>query len=424
MTRIHLSRFILFLLLETIITCGQALALPVDDFNAGIDAFQQNQYSQALEFFLKAKSDGLDNAQLNYNLASVYYKLEQYPLSRRYFKTLLSDPALAFQAQYSLALIEHKTGNKDGAIELFEKSIELTKEPRLIALVKRQIDTLSGGKIKKPMNWFIYLSPAYGYDSNIANTPSSNPTDLSGSFLQALIYSEIELYTQSKNSLHLLFTHLSKNYQDNSDFNLSTSILGTEYRTWFRGWNLDYGLDIGRSSFGGDDYLSRETIKISSKRQVTSNRELRLALRLENISSLSSQYDFLDGDRTEIKTQYRVKQHHREYRFIYQLEHNDRRDTDTQNFSPTRHLIGLEYRNSFAGRFKAGVKLDYRDSQYEPTDAQTRRDKRTRFGVNGDYPLGSNWTAKLEILLTRNQSSIEASEYRSHITTLSLYTLF
>jgi hypothetical protein len=424
MIGIRLRHLILFLLLLSIITGGQALALPVDDFNAGINAFQQNQYSQALEFFLKAKSEGLDSPQLNYNLASVYYRLEQYQLSRVYFKTLLSDPALAFQAQYSLALIEHKTGNKEGAVELFEKSIELTKDPRLIALVTKQIDTLGGRNSKTPKNWFIYLSPAYGHDSNIANTPSSNPTDLSGSFLKAVIYSQIELYNRGKNSLHLLFTHLSWDYQDHSDFNLSASILGTEYRTLFRGWNLDYGLDIGRSSFGDDDYLSRDTIKISSKKQLTSNRDLRIALRFENISSVSSQYDFLDGDRTEIKTQYRVKDHHREYRLIYQLELNDRRDTDTQNFSPTRNFIGLQYRDSFGERFKAGIRLDYRDSDYESTSVENRRDKRSRFGVNGDYLLSSNWTAKLEFLFTRNQSSIEASRYRNRIITLSLNTLF
>lgn len=424
MIRIRWGFLVLCLLLPSIITFKQALASPVDDFNAGIEAFQQNQYSKALDYFLKAESEGLESVQLKYNLASVYYRLEQYQLSRRYFKTLLSDPALVFQAQYSLALIEHKTGNKDGAIELFEKSIELTKDPRLIALVNKQIDTLKGQTTKKPKNWFIYLSPAYGYDSNIANTPSSTPTDLSGSFLQALIYSEIKLYTRDKNGLHLLFTHLSKDYQDNSDYDLSTSILGTEYRTLFRGWNVDYGLDIGRSSFGDDDYLSRETVKISSKKKLSSRRELRLALRFENISSLSNQYDFLDGDRTEFKTQYRVKDQLREYRVIYQLELNDRRDTLTQNFSPTRNLIGLEYLDNFGEKIKAGIKLDYRDSKYGSTGVQNRRDKRTRFGMNGDYQLGSNWTAKLEVIFTRNQSSIDTSEYRNHITTLSLNTLF
>lgn len=424
MTKIRSGHLILTLVLYLMMTGRQILASPVDAFYAGIIAFQKNQYSQALELFIKAKSGGMDSAQLNYNLASVYYKLEQYQLSKRYFKTLLRNPVLGFQAQYSLALIEHKTGNKKGAIELFEKSIELTKDPRLIALVTKQIDTLNGQRSKQPKNWFVYLSPAYGYDSNIANTPSSNPTDLSGSFLQALIYSEIEVLANGRNTLHLVFTHFSKDYQDDNDFNLSTSILGTEYRTLFRGWNLHYGLDIGRSAFGGDDYLSRQTIKFTSKKQLTPKRDLRLALRLENISSLSSQYDFLDGDRTEIKTQYRVSHQLREYRFIYQFENNDRRDKDTQNFSPTRNLIGLEFRDNFREKFKAGVKLDYRDSDYGSTSAQNRRDKRTRFGVHGDYQLDRNWTAKLEVLLTRNQSSIEASDYRNQITTLSLYTLF
>ena len=424
MNNIRLIYLILLLLLHSTVVVRHALASPVDDFNAGIKAFQQNQYQQALQFFLKAESGGINSAQLNYNLASVYYKLEQYHLSRRYFETLLANPVLEFQAQYSLALIEHKTGNRDGAIELFKRSIKLTKDPRLIALVRKQIDTLSGLKSSKQKNWFVYLSPAYGYDSNISNTPSSNATDVSGSFLQALIYSDIELNINGNNNLHLTFTHLSKDYQDNNDFNLSTSILGIEYRSLFSGWSLNYGLDLGRSSYAGNDYLSQETIKVASTKRLNSNRDLRLAFRYENVSSLSRQFEFLDGDRTDIKAEYRFKKNQQKYGIIYQLELNDRRDTDTLNFSPTRHLIGTYYEDNIREKFKAGFKLDYRDSDYESTSEQNRRDKRTRLGINGHYQLSTEWAANLEVLFTRNQSTEQASDYRSQITTLSFNALF
>lgn len=407
------------------------LSMPVNataqsDFNAGISAFGKADYDKALIYFKKAESAGLDTTQLTYNLGSVYYKLGRYDLSKSYFNSLLSNPALSFQAQYSLALIEHRTGNIDAAIRLFEQSIELTDDAKLKALALRQIQILSNAEQKqtavKP--WFLYLSPAYGHDSNITHTPSSDASDLSGTFLQLLLYGDLEVYQPGKDSIHAMLTHFSRDYDEHSDFNLSTTVLGTEYRQRSENWNLTYGVDLGRSSFSGDDYLASNAFKFSAKRILTDENELRINLNFEKLDSLSSQYDFLNGKRSQLKTEYRTRPNQQELSYIYLLELNDREDTDTQNFSPTRHLIGLNYFHRFNAEFKGGVKLDYRDSDYDSTAVQNRRDKRTRLDIVGIYQLTSNWSVKIDILFTRNRSSEEVYDYRSRLATLSLNRLF
>lgn len=121
-----------------------ALAKPSDDFNAGIQFFTQGNYDQALEHFKRAEKGGIKIANLSYNLGSVYYKLKQYELSKRYFEKLIPHKNLRHLAYYNLALIEHKLGHDKSTIELFEKSARSTDDTGLKKLADKQINTLKG----------------------------------------------------------------------------------------------------------------------------------------------------------------------------------------------------------------------------------------------------------------------------------------
>lgn len=132
--------FLVFILAPTSI----ALAKPSDDFNAGIQFFTQGNYGQALEHFKRAEKGGIKIANLSYNLGSVYYRLKQYELSKRYFEKLTRDKNLGHLAYYNLALIEYRLGHDLSAIELFEKSARSTDDAGLKTLADKQINTLKG----------------------------------------------------------------------------------------------------------------------------------------------------------------------------------------------------------------------------------------------------------------------------------------
>jgi tetratricopeptide (TPR) repeat protein len=132
--------FLVFLLAPTSI----ALAKPTDHFDAGILFFTQGNYDQALEHFKRAEKGGIKTAQMSYNLGSVYYKVKQYELSKRYFEKLTHDNNLHHLAYYNLALIEYRLGRNKSAIKLFEISARSTDDTGLKTLADKQIKILSG----------------------------------------------------------------------------------------------------------------------------------------------------------------------------------------------------------------------------------------------------------------------------------------
>ena len=81
---------------------------------------------------------------MSYNLGSVYYKINQYELSKRYFEKLTDDKNLGHLAYYNLALIEYRLGRDQSAIKLFEKSARSTDDTGLKRLADKQINTLKG----------------------------------------------------------------------------------------------------------------------------------------------------------------------------------------------------------------------------------------------------------------------------------------
>ena len=71
-----------------------AQAAASDEFEAGMRAFKQQDYRQALYHFTRAEKAGMRDARLHYNLGAVFYRLEQYAESRAYFEKLQNHPRL------------------------------------------------------------------------------------------------------------------------------------------------------------------------------------------------------------------------------------------------------------------------------------------------------------------------------------------
>lgn len=397
------------------------IAAPSDDFDAGVKSFTNENYEQALDHFLRAENGGMADARLLYNFGSVYYKLEQYERSKSYFESLVDDDNFGALAYYNLGLIEHKTGQDKSAIELFLKSTKSTDNANLQALAYKQIETLRGRQ-QKP--WFAYASASYGYDSNITLLPSSSASDESGDFLQLLALADWKLHGNKANSFHATALYLNRDFRDSNSFDDDSITLGAEYRNRINNWKLTYGLDVGQSTFGGEDYLTTTGLMIKAKTGLSDNREVRLRLNLEDISSRSDQFDFLDGNRVLFKAGYRLKIRQHEFRFEYDLEINDRENTDTESFSPTRNKIGVRYFDKISSQTRIGTGIDYRVSDYKSVPSQDRDDKRTRLRFDARHKLNPTWSIQAELLVTDNQSSEKDSEYDKYLVSSSINALF
>jgi tetratricopeptide (TPR) repeat protein len=412
--------FLLFFVLLPVPLVAAA-ASPAADFDAGNRSFNQKNYRQALEYFKRAESGGMRDARLDYNLGSVYYRLGQYANSKRYFEKLGGHPNLGALAYYNLGLIEHRTGDSASAIELFEKSAQTTQDANLKALANRQIETLADQQQK---NWFAFVSASYGYDSNITLLPSTAASDESGDFLQTLALAEWTLQDNKTDSIHVSAMYLSSDYIDSSSFDDDSLTLGAEYRDRIDEWKLSYLIEFGRSTFSGEDYLATTGLVVGARTALSEQRELRLRLTLEDISDRSNEFDFLDGSRSALSASYRIKVEQREYRFEYDLEFNDRKNTATESFSPTRHRARFRYFDRITDRVEIGAAIEFRESDYKSVPAQDRNDERTRVRLEGKYRLDPTWTTQAELTYTDNESSDKTSEYHKYQVVVSINALF
>jgi len=129
-------------------------------------------------------------------------------------------------------------------------------------LSNRQIAKLGG---RQPKPWFGYVSAVYGYDSNITLRPSSAATDESGDFVQVLALGEYTLSESTSEGYHLTFLLLATDFLDTNDFDDDLLTLGAEYRRRAGDWRLDYGLELGKSTFAGEDYVDTAAVAVNGR---------------------------------------------------------------------------------------------------------------------------------------------------------------
>ena len=400
---------------------ASAASLADDEFENGARAFREQDYRQALYHFTLAENAGMRDARLDYNLGAVFYRLEEYDESRRYFEKLQGHATLGALAYYNLGLIAHRSGDRAGAVDWFEKCVEVSDDASLRELANRQIAKLGG---HQPKPWFGYVSAVYGYDSNITLLPSSAASDESGDFVQVLALGEYTLSESTSEGYHLTFLLLATDFLDSNDFDDDLLTLGAEYRRRAGDWRLDYGLELGKSTFAGEDYVDTAAAVVNGRTELDRNRELRLRLTLEDVSEGSSEFAFLAGRRAELAASYRIEAGRREYRFEYGLEVNDRENTDTRSFSPTYHRIRLRHFDRISARVKLGASFEFRDADYQGVSGDTRRDERKRLRLESSYDLDRTWTTQAELTYTDNDSTEDESGYHKYQALVSINGLF
>lgn len=416
----HYSRM-LQILVVLLVGFQDANASPAEDFGAGVRAFERKNYPQALELFQRAENAGMDSGVLLFNLGSVYYRLEQYRHSQRYFDRLINDPELGALAAYNLGLIAHKTGKEQAAIEYFERCAESTNDPDLRVLAYRQIEKLAASATK---SWFAYASVAYGYDSNITILPSSSASEEAGYFVQPILLADWRLSGNVDQGLHATAFYVERDYRGSNSFDDERFNLGAVFHQRLDTWRLEYGTDYAQSTFGGEDYLNETGLFVRANDRLPGNRELRLHLRLEDISKRSEKFEFLDGDRQLFEAEYRLRPEQQEYRFEYAYEANDRINTAAESFSPERHTIGVRYYHDYGKQTRLGAGFDFRVSDYRQVPTQNRRDERARMRIHVKHRLNTSFDIQAELLFTDNQSSEPASEYDKYQLTFSGNALF
>jgi len=400
---------------------SSAYAAAESDYELGKKMFAQGQYERSLEHFKRAESRGMKSSAFYYNLGATYYKLKQYKQSRSYFEKIISDRKTRALAYYNLALIAHKQGKNTEALALFKKSIKYTKNKKLIRLAKKQISIIN---TSNKNIWSSYVSLAYGNDSNIASIPDNAAADESSDFIRVNALVDWLISGTKTRGFSTFASFYSNDYTISDRYDFDVIGTGVDYHNKISGWKMTYRADLSKSTYGTLDYQRITAITVNSKKKSRGNNQWRLRYKYEDINSLNRLYDYLDGSRQKIRTEYRIKYPTDEIRLQYELELNNRENLTTTlgdiNYSPVRNRFVINYIKNITKLDKVRFEALYRNSDYDVTPARDREDDRLQFTASYTRKLDKYWKLKTRASYRQNDSTVPSLEYNRTIFFIAL----
>jgi tetratricopeptide (TPR) repeat protein len=390
------------------------------EFDAGVAAYRAGDPAGALRAFERARQTGYDTPQLQFNLGLCYYKLRRYPEARAQFESLRGHEGYAGVADFHLALIAAREGDRDRARGLW-RALEGGADGGLAQRASVALGRLEGGA-PDPVSAG-YLLVGAGYDTNPALLDESLQPAGGGESANTELFGALSLPLAGTARAHtaLRLGAYLKDYGED---------LGLDQRGAFAGlWRelddgarrLSLGLDASTSEFDGERFL--DVVTLLAQRAPSSGTGWRLGAQVSDIRAPGA-YTNLDGWRARLSAARAWRARGALALLGYELELNERADrTDGNEFfssSPRRHRFDAALEHPWGTRGSLRWTLRYRDSRYADPDVfldgavprEVRREEQlAQAGVQLRRRLGRETFALVEIQYGRNASTREPYDY-------------
>lgn len=379
------------------------------NFTSGIKYFKQKQYKKALGAFEMARKHGQNSATIEYNIGVCHYKLGQYTQASNTFITLLGNTKYRQIAAYNLGLVAAKQQNKKSAIAWFKKSISTTGNQKINALAVAALDKLGSpvSSNANPKRWDAVLIAALGSDDNVRFSASNSPSQQQDQYLEMFILGERKL-TQ-RDTFDINYYQLK--YFSVSAGNFQQAQAGIRHTFTQAKWHLTPHLQISQSRLTDGNFQRQIDLKFSGLKQLDRNRYIKLRLRYSHIVSLNHLYDYLEGNRQQARGDYVTRTSFGKLRLRYQLELNDRQNTPTVNYSPTRHMLQARLKQRYQQGWGFTERVQYRISTYDAAAGVTRKDNQFRLKLSAEKRLAKNWRSGIRYDYINNDSNVAAEKY-------------
>ena len=432
--------YLSLLLFPTEILLAAEAEVGMEDFRAGVEAFEAGKLNVAKQHFQSAVDAGLESSSLFYNLGVVCYQLGDYAAAEAAFRTLL-DGSNGALARYNLGLVALAREKPLDARHWFEQASAGSAPAKIRTLALTQLDKLDSGVPASASDSPVrgYLGISGGYDSNIAGLPEDTVSSDGGGFLEALAAGTYERPVDYRSRITLDVAVYSREHPSHEEYDTqviqgrlgwSESRVGGErgafvslVKSWFDNESLEtrYGIE--------GFYRWRTCLPGFAPDQCG------ISLAAATVNG-GSGFEAYDGQ------WYRARVHARKYlggwRFDgeYSLEVNDRRDLQTADefvsVSPTHHTL------EFAGRYRwhpdlvLGTTGTVRHSRYQDArqvvstsgENGRREDNRLEVGLLVEKNLDSRWLVRGEWLVRDNRSSLSQYDYQRQTLMLTLEGAF
>ncbi|TNF38171.1 MAG: tetratricopeptide repeat protein [Gammaproteobacteria bacterium] len=400
----------------------QIYATALSDFEQGNRLFNEGDYRQAVSLFESAYKKGMRSVSLYYNLGSAYFKLDDLEKSKYYFKKVAQSRNMRALAHYNLGLIALRQNQTDEARQYFSSVIALKQDQKLTTLASRQLDIINQEQSQKSS--FIYLSAGIGYDDNITAVSDSVVSNVSDMFYDVFATGEFTL-SGNKQQGWLTDVNFSQiNYMDSGLYDESLYGVAVKKTDRINGWLTQLMLQLDKSSYGGEDFQTLVRLDASLKYPLSRTDRFYFKYRYDDIASDNLIYDYLQGWRQILRPEFRQYAGRSITAFYYELELNDRQDTSTASYSPTRHTFRGRYTYRLNDTWHLSGDLSWRRSDYPFVAIEAREDERLRIGAHVDYLLDKTLKIRARLIYTDNESNQEIYDYSKTTLGLSLSKSF
>ncbi len=409
-----------FLILMVSLAPIQVRADANTDFELVSKYFSQGDYARAVVQFENAYKQGMRSVALYYNLGSSYFKIKNYQRAEIYFSEVARFPNMKSLAEYNLGLVALRMNDNSKARRQFELVVSLDQDEKLISLAQLQLRDMKP-EIKP---WYVFLNAGIGYDDNITAVPDSVISNESDMFYEIFATGELVLQGERQQGWLADVSFSQIDYDDTDLYDESQYGMTVKKADRYDRWLTEMALHLDKSTYGGDDFQSLVRFEVSGKRSLSRTERIYLKYRYDDISSDNVLYDYLQGWRQILRPEYRIYDAKSTSVFYYEIELNDRQDTPTASYSPTRHTLRGRYTYRLNEAWHIGGDVSWRYSEYELVTAPVREDDRWRIGAHIDYLFNKTLKLRTRLIHTENESTLDVYDYNKTVVSIGLSKSF
>lgn len=387
-----------------------------DYFEAGKQAYENGDYGAALEAFRAAIDAGLTGPAVQYNRGVAAYRLELLDEAEAAFRQVARHPQMTALAWYNLGLVQLRRDDPEGAAAWFEKVLASSRDRVLRGLATAQLQGLPAASDQA--SW-VYFDAGVGYDDNVALTADGELLGVSGNdspFIESQLAAAAYIGSRLRFDGAIFAIHFS----DLDDFDQAAVMAGAAWLHSCREWACEAGLQLGRSWLDGSPFEDRATLALQGTRALQSDWRLRLRYRFEQLRG-HAPFELLDGDRHQVSIRLSQRAGSRRLRVEYAFETNDR---EGESVSPERHQLQGEVIHALQDGYSLVLGAGYRRSDIDLRDQPGWHEDRLQLSLGLRKDLPGDWELSARYDYTRNQSDLDAADYRRNRVLVALNHLF
>ncbi len=404
------------------------------DFDQGVKAFIDGDFQRALDYFNKARTEGLDTPALWYNIGVCFYRLQQYDAASATFTKLATVPAMRQVAHYNLGLTALKQQRPTAARDWFRRSLQGddAKLRQLAAAALAQLNPAANADSGWREAWQGIVEIDVANDDNVARANEDITISKTGSdhYLELLFSGDLPLTGRRDDGVSVGAGYFRQQYAHESAYDFSQVRIYANLNTPVAAsGQLRLFLDGDRSWLGHATFIT--TINrglLASLRTTGPLGTLSLRYRDSRLRADDAQYDYLKGGMQQLRLAARRFFTATRLDMDYTYETNAREDLDRNgyfySYSPQRQQLRAALRLPLTADWYSDLDLRYRLSSYADANhmsdgsEQRRRDLRSSLSLELTHQLDRQWRTGVQVSYLSNNSNISRYSYQRSVISL------